>query len=232
MRIAIVDDEEIWRGAVEEKIKQHPWKGDVTIDIYTCGEEFYNQKGYDVVFLDIEMKDMDGFETAYKYKENNEDSIIIFLTTHTELSRRGYLVNAFRYIDKMSMQEELQEAFHAIEDLQSRNHVITVHELHMGEVELPVKSILFIETDKRNVIIHTDKQEHVSNSKIDELEEALREWGFFRCHKSFLVNLENIDKFDKIYVHFRNGSKAMVSTRKYTELKDKYIEHKFRYANS
>ena len=231
MRIAIVDDLPNWRACVEELIKKHYGENVPQIDVFTCGEEFYNQSDYDVVFLDIEMKEMDGFETAKRYKEKNEMSTIVFLTTHTELSRQGYLVNAFRYIDKACIVEELEEALHAIDEIQSRNHVLTFHVVNMAEVQVKVKDILFIETEKRNVVIHTKQDDFISNRKIDELETELSEWGFFRCHKSYLVNLENIQKFDKLNVYFRNGSRALVSTRKYYELKAKYFEHNFGNAN-
>lgn len=232
MKIAIVDDERHWRIIVEDIVKKYPWKECVEINTFSCGEEFYKENGYDLVFMDVEMKEMDGFETAYHYKNNNEDTILIFLTTHTELSRKGYVVNAFRYIDKANVVEEMQEALNAVEDLQSRGHRITFHVLHMGEISVPVKNILYIETDKRNVVIHTRQEAFVSNRKIDELEKELIEYGFFRSHKSYLVNLENIDKFDRINIYFQNEKNAMVSVRKYSELKSKYIEQKFKLENS
>lgn len=232
MKIAIVDDERHWRIIVEDIVKKYPWKECVEINTFSCGEEFYKENGYDLVFMDVEMKEMDGFETAYHYKNNNEDTILIFLTTHTELSRKGYVVNAFRYIDKANVVEEMQEALNAIEDLQSRKHRIIFHVLHVGEICEQVRNILYIETDKRNVIIHTKEQSYISNRKIDELEDELKEWGFFRCHKSYLVNLGNIHRFDKINVYFKNGNKAMVSSRKYVELKKKYIENTYKIANS
>lgn len=231
MKIAIVEDHEKWRVNIKKFIEKYPWKKQPQIDVFTSGEEFYNQRGYDIVFLDIEMNQMDGFETARLYKENNENAVIIFLTIHTELSRKGYLVNAFRYIDKANLREELDEALKAIEDLQYRNQMISFHVLNMGLIYIKARDILFIETDKRNTIIHTKEQEYTSNRGIDELEKELIGIGFFRSHKSYLVNLENIYQFDKIYIYFKNGSKAMVSTRKYTELKEKYMEQKFKTAN-
>lgn len=232
MRIAIVDDQIEWRTKVEKKVKRYAWKEDVVIDQYACGEEFCTQTGYDIVFMDIDMGKMDGFDAVHIYKENNLDAIIVFLTSHTELSRKGYLVNAFRYVDKANMDEELEEALVAIDLLRSRNHVIVFHVVNVGEMNLKIKDILFIETEKRNVIIHTSDEAFLSNRKIDELEEQLSEWGFFRCHKSYLVNLGNIKSFDRLNVCFSCGKKALVSTRKYSELKDKYLEQKFKMANS
>ena len=234
MRIAIVDDEERCRDRVKEILEKYPWKEQINMEMFSCGEDFVKNNGYDIAFMDIEMKGMDGFETVRLYKENNENTIIIFLTTHTELSRKGYIVNAFRYIDKneKEMEIEVNEALATIEAMESRNYIVSFHVLHMGEISLRTKDILFIETDKRNVIVHTKDRLYTSNRKIDEMEDELKERGFFRCDKSYLVNLENIDFIDKVNAYFKNGEKARVSIRKYPELKEKYLEYKYRFANS
>lgn len=232
MKIAVVDDELYWRMKVQELLEEYSWNIDVEIDLFPNGESFYNKTDYDIVFMDIELEKMDGFETIYRYKENNRDFILIFLTTHMEMSRRGYLVNAFRYIDKCNIKDELKEALDTIVVLEQKNYVFKFHVVNMGEVHMKLKDILFIETEKRNVIIHTKEQCFVSSRKIEELEIELKEFGFFRCHKSYLVNLINVLRFDRLNVYFKNGEKALVSTRKYVELKECYLEQKYKMANS
>lgn len=197
MKIAIVDDLKNWQQAVESLVKSYLGEKAKDIDVFSSGEAFNYEKKYDVVFLDIEMPGIDGFETARRYKENYENAIIIFLTTHTELSRKGYMVSAFRYIDKANMEEEIQEALQAIEALQRREHHVTFRVLYVGEISVPVKKILYIETEKRNVLIHTKEEDYISNRQIESLEEELKDLGFFRSHKSYLVNLENIHQFDR-----------------------------------
>lgn len=232
MKIAIVDDEMKWRERIREILGAYPWKEKIEIGTFFSGETFIEHNGYDIVFLDIEMAKMDGFETAHRYKEENEDVIIIFLTTHLELSRRGYLVNAFRYIDKGNVDVEMREALEGIEVLRDGNHLITFHELRVGEVSIRAKDVLYIETQKHDVIVHTKEREYKTNRNFEELEEELSELGFFRCHKSFLVNLENVYNFDRVYVYFKDGKKAMVSVRKYADLRNKYLLQKHKTANS
>lgn len=232
MRIAIVDDEEKWRVLVERIVKEFAWQEEIVIDMFKSGKDISEAEGYDVVFMDVEMPEMDGFEVAGICREKDKDTIIVFLTTHTELSRRGYLVNAFRYIDKAHIVDELDEALRAIAEICKKNQVLKLHLLREGDFEIPLCEILFIETDKRNVLIHTEQQKVVSNRKIDELEQELKEYGFFRCHKSYLVNLDKIDSIEPQDACFKNGEKAMVSVRKLSELKQRRMEYKIRYANS
>lgn len=232
MKIAIVDDEVRWQVAVKALIDKFPWTDMMSIECFSSGEEFCQADVFDIVFMDIEMTGMDGFAAAEKCREKNKEAIIVFLTTHIELSRRGYLVNAFRYIDKGNIGEELQEALESIANLCEKMQKLTFHMLRTGDFSIYVRDILYIETEKRNVVIHTMDEEFICNRGMDELEEELRDCWFFRCHKSYLVNLENIQAFDKRDVYFKNGKKAMISVRKYPELKQKHIEYKFRYANS
>lgn len=232
MRIAIVDDQKNWRVCVEELIKKHYGQNIPQTDQFDCGESFYDQDEYDVVFMDIEMGEMDGFETAKRYRHKNSDALIVFLTTHVELSRRGYMVNAFRYIDKEFIVDEVEEALTAIDELPKKDHVIVFHVVNMAEMHIRAKDILYVETDKRNIIVHTIERDYVSNRGIEEVEEELKEHGFFRCHRSYLVNLERIRKIDRSFAYFGNGRKAMISSRKYQEMKEKFFAYNSMIANS
>jgi len=102
----------------------------------------------------------------------------------------------------------------------------------MAEMHIRAKDILFIETDKRNIIVHTIERDYISNRGMDEVESELEDYGFFRCHKSYLVNLERIRKIDKEYAYFANGAKAMISVRKYPEMKEQFFAYNSMIANS
>ncbi len=232
MRIAIVDDEKNWQAIVEAWIRKFPWNVEIEVDVFANGEDFCDAGEYDVVFMDIEMPGMGGFEAAKICKEKSKETIMVFLTVNTELSRQGYLVNAFRYIDKQYFESEIEEALRAILDLCNKNHVLKFHMLRTGDYEIPLEDILYMETDRRNVVIHTMKQAATSNRKIEELEEELKDYWFFRSHKSYLVNLVNIHEVGKKDIKFANGEIAMLSVRRRSEFKHRYMEYKFRYANS
>ena len=232
MKIAIVDDEKQWRDAALNEIRLHYQKNEILISAYTCGEELIQQNAdYDIIFLDVEMKGLDGFETAKIYRQNHPDSIVMILTRHIELSRQGYLVNAFRYIDKMNMLSEISEALSAVDKLLSHNQKIEVSVVNLGTISLLLKDILFVETEKRNVRIHTKAQDYISRENISCMEARLEPYGFYRCHKSYIISLDAVKFFDRVNVHMVDGSCAMVSVRKYAELKRRYLERRLEYLN-
>lgn len=212
MRIAIVDDEENWRECAVLNVKEYYKDIKVNIDIYSSGEEFLEKEEiYEIVLMDIEMSGKDGFETISEYNVINENYVSIILTTHTELSNKGYLVNAFRYIDKTNMEEELKEALNSAGRVLESNNIILLNAMKFGDIKLVIKDILFIETTKRNVLVHTNDDEYECYSNISDLEKELNRYGFYRSHRSFLVNLDKVKKFDRKCIYFAGDKKAFLS---------------------
>lgn len=231
-RIAVIDDQEEWRKASEDCIGGYYGERGVIIHGYSSGVTFIEKKqAYDIVFLDIEMPEMDGFETAECYHETCPEAVIMILTTHTELSRRGYTVNAFRYIDKLNMQEELAEALRSAEEKLKRYKAIPVHVVNMGDFNIVINDIIYIETEKRNVLIHTNKGEYSCSNTITQLETELEEYGFYRCHKSYLVNLSSIERINSSEVFLSGGDRIMISVKRITELKKRYYDWKCQNAS-
>lgn len=232
MRIAIVDDEKRWREIAEEQIRAYPWKEQLYIDCFSGGEEFLGAGDYDIVFMDVEMDGVGGFETARQMRERNDDAILIFLTSHTEMGRFGYEVEAFRYIDKLCMEAEIPKALTAAIVRQERNHLVSFHAIGLGEMNVAVKDIIYIDMDKRNVTIHARDRNYTSNITLDKLETELKALGFFRTHKSCLVNLEYVRDFDKTNIYLKSQDTIWLSRSNYTAFRDRYLEVKIKRANA
>ena len=231
MRIAVVDDDFRWRKEASEIIGKYTEEED-SVDSYESGEAFLIEKRqYDVIFMDIEMPIKDGFDTLKEYKKTYSTFISIILTTHTELARKGYLVDAFRYIDKTNMDNEIEEAMEKIKEKFSKESFSLIGNDGARIKNINIKDILFIETNGRKCAIHTMDEKYDCNDRINDLEETLGKYGFFRCHKSFLINMNEVDYMDKDFAYFKKDRKAYISVRKYMETKRKYIEIKKQHAS-
>ena len=104
MKICIVEDEAVWRDKIRAVIKKYSRDKNILFQIhsYSNGKDFMKNMDADLVFLDIELAEGEnGFELAEKLMDSGNQCKICFLTSHTELARLGYRVNAFRYNDRM-----------------------------------------------------------------------------------------------------------------------------------
>lgn len=225
MKLAIVDDSKFWRDLACDTVKAFYENTPVDIELFDSGEAFLEcHKPYDIILMDIEMPNKNGFETIAEYRLFKSDCIAIILTTHTEFANKGYFVDAFRYIDKTNMNSELEEALTSAAKVLACNDTISVNVIGLGSLKLVVKNILFIKTYKRNVIVHTVDNKYECSNNIAELESLLEKYGFYRSHRSCLVNLDKVTTFNKRDIFFANNETAYLSSRKYPEMKRKYLE--------
>lgn len=230
MKIAIVDDKLHWHDKIETIICKCV---NAEIDNYSNGKDFLlNKKKYDIVFMDIEMPYMDGFDTIKKARELNLESIYIIMTTHSEMSRKGYLVNAFRYIDKQKMKEEIPEAIDSANMILDNNKKISVNVIGKGVLDINLSNILYIETEKHRVLVHTNNDVVRCGDSMIELENKLQKDNFYRCHNAYIVNLDAVNKIEKTYTILKNGEKVEISRRKYQEFGNRYLERRFHCANA
>lgn len=104
-RIAICDDEEYFRKELEEHIRKYAGENSVGVRIvpFAKGEELIaelKRAVFDILFLDIEMKGMDGIEAAEKIRQDNKDIVIIFVTSYEGYTFQATKVESFSYLMK------------------------------------------------------------------------------------------------------------------------------------
>ena len=231
MKIAIVDDEEQWRESVRQEVLRQNFKQEPEFDLFESGEQYLgNGKQYDISFIDIEMPGMDGFDTILKARENHPDGIYGIVTTHVEMSRKGYVVNAFRYLDKTRL-DEMEEAVRSAKILLQRNQRITITVIGDGPRQIALKNIIYVETEKHYVLIHMRKITIKCSNALYEVESMLPEGWFTRCHNVYIVNLDEIKRIDERIVHLSNGEMIQVSSRRRRQFTKLYLNRQYECAN-
>lgn len=231
MRIAIVDDDVNWLERIKDRLIQCNKENEMEIDLFSSGKQYLDRNlKYDISFIDIEMSGLDGFDTILQAKEYHPDGIYIILTTHVEMSRKGYVVNAFRYIDKMHL-EELQEAIESAWNILRRNAKIEVNVIGGGVRKITLKNIIYIETEKHYIIIHTKHGVVKSSNSLKDVEKLLPADWFYRCHNVYIVNLDEITRIEDRIVYLSNGDDIDVSHRKMSQFKKMYLNRQYECAN-
>lgn len=232
MKIAVVEDEEFWRERVQDEIRMFWRNEDTEIIIYASGEEFLeNPDFYEIVFMDVELGGEDGLTAGRKYKRIYPESILIILTTHSEWCSKGYQAEAFRYLIKSNFKEEIQEALAGTELKLLQQKVLTFHVVSVCDVKLRCRDILYIETYKRNLVVHTVEKDYECAGNITEYAEIMKIFGFYHVHRSYLVNVEWIGDFTRKKVILKNDTEIDISIHRYNNFKVFFFNWKMNQGN-
>lgn len=215
MKIAICDDDWHMQQTLRLFIDQTYQDLDMLVDGFTSGEALLaavqkQSQPYQLILLDIEMRGIDGIETAKRLRKLLPDCYIIFITSHDEFALTGYEVAAFRYLVKPVQPEKLTEAISAVR-AELSDH-ITLH-VEDGPVEalLRVKDIYYIEAQDKRVRVVLKDTSFSDRRGIDEIERALAGEDFFRVHRSYLINFRYVARLDKNEILLVSGEQIPLS---------------------
>lgn len=148
----------------------------------------------DMIFLDIDMGDVNGIALARQMRTIRKDAVLIFVTNYGEYAAEGYEVSAFRFLPKLQLAEKLPDYFRqALAACRSRTRTLNV--LCDGEgTNIVLDELVYVETEERMLIFHRAEPAAPLKSRMSlrTLEEKLAEDGFLRIHNSFLINMSYI----------------------------------------
>ena len=219
IHIAVCDDDACFVKEVSRQIAdilngaQIPY----TLSAFSNGIQLLENGPFDLVFLDVEMPNMDGIETARRLQTQENHCYLVFLTAYRQYVFAAFDVEASHYLIKPIQPEKLQEVLLRLaRRLQTETGRCVA--VRQGGIlrRIPLETIHFIEVLDRKVYLHTGKEVYDFYGKLERFEGELPE-DFFRCHRSYIVNFQYVRRYDKMGIHLSNGESVPVSKRKYTE---------------
>lgn len=236
IRVIICDDDEVFLEKLRNSIESALQSMNVSAKIHTYSRmEDISQPilaSCDIAFLDIDFAHTryNGLDIARKLRAERKDSIIIFVTNFIEYAPEGYEVQAFRYVLKLNVESKLKDYLQqAVDQLQSVCETIKI-KVNGEIIDIPLNAILYIESQLRMVMIHVERNSAGKNVKtyscyasLSEMEKQLEPQGFLRIHKSYLVNMAHLKRFQCKEATLDNGTLLRVSEQNYAEQKRKYL---------
>ena len=148
---------------------------------------------YDILFLDVEMKHLDGMETARRVRELDKDVIIVFITNMAQYAIGGYAVGALDYVLKpapyFAFSQQLRKAE---EQLRRRARHYLALPVEGGMRRLDSSLIYYLESEGHRVHFYTEEGDFVAAGTLKAFEEKLAERPFARCNSGYLVNLAQV----------------------------------------
>ncbi|WP_024620668.1 LytR/AlgR family response regulator transcription factor [Metaclostridioides mangenotii] len=228
IKIAICEDEKyqqvLLKAHIEQIFKELSVK--YSLDVFNSGEELLENyhKDIDIVFLDIQLNEINGMDTARKIRISDNKVEILFITSLIEYALEGYEVRAYRYLIKPVKYDDLKEyIINCIKEVDIKNKYIMIKEQGC-RIKIDINEITYIEVQKENLTIHTLNQIYKIKGTISNIEKEINCSRFCRCHKSFLVNLEHVKSIKQYASILENSEEVPVSRYRFKETKDKFFD--------
>ena len=201
INIGICEDELHYRVNIKDMLGDILSTYSINYKIYefSSGEELLSNypKDLDILIMDIQMKIINGMDTARKIREFDQNLEIIFMTSFSEFMQEGYEVKAYRYILKPISERKISRNILPCinEIMKKKNNYLTIN-VKNYVYRIKIDSIVYIETDRPNILIYTNDNKYTTKMSISKIDKILREHGFFRCHNSYIVNLKLVESMN------------------------------------
>lgn len=233
LQIAICDDEQFYRDRIKKLLEKYMHNNALpcTLHTFLSGEELIRQceggAAFDIVFLDISMKEMDGLQTAERIRAYHRDTYIVFVTAFMDYALEGYKVNAVRYLMKDNLEGALEECMKAI--LQRMQVAQVTFSFLEGEKRLYTDCILYVESRGHKSVFHymeAGRAVYQIYRKLDDLEQQLAGHNFLRIHKSYLVNMKHIRKVGNYTALLDTGEELPIPRPRFQKIKEAFVDYK------
>lgn len=219
LSIAVCDDELLERLTISAKIRKvmEELRMPCSIELFGSGSELLRVFGrFDLIFLDILMDGMDGMETARRCREQDFGKCLVFLSSSRRYVFDAYDVEAFSYlvkpVDEEKLKNVLRRAAAKVRTF-SQDYLVVSRERQTRKLFLD--QVWYFEIRGRQVDVHEEKGIYTYYERIGVLERQLQGKGFFRCHKSCLLNFMHVEAYDRQEAILNNGERIPISRRRY-----------------
>ena len=212
LKIAICDDEKIICNNIKNKLESMPGSYKYDISVFCDGNKLLSSKEqFDIIFLDIEINDINGMDVASSLRQKGIGTYIIFMTSHSEFMQEAFKVNAFRYLCKPVKVSEFESVL-----IRSGGEIVNIKK----------NSIVCVEAFGDGTYIYTTDKVIESRNSLKYWTELFSAEDFFQVHKSYLIAMS--------YVKTIKGFEAEMSCidltvpiahRKMKQFKDELISY-------
>ena len=226
LQIAVCEDEKAMGSYLKQLIdKRLAGRKEYQIEIFEAGWQLLeSDKKFDIFFLDIDLKDMSGIDMARKLRETS-GAVIIFVTALKEYVFDAFDVQAFQYLLKPVNEEKFFRVLDgAVEEcLAGKGGEPLVIRIKGTYRSIMRENIVYAENDARKVVLHLKEEQISYYAKMSELEKILG-GQFFRCHRGYLVNLNEVKSYDTGSIQLKNGETILMAKQKYSAFVSAYME--------
>lgn len=214
LTIAVCDDEPHMRAEIADEVAFYMDKTNIQYKIYSFDSAdslLASGKEFSLIFLDIQMDGTDGITAAKKLREKDRDCVLIFITVLRDYVFEAFDVEAANYlikpIERAHLKNTLDRVLSRMKN--SKERYLPIRQ-RQGNTLIKLSEILYFEVIGRKVHIHCRQENIDYYEKLDNLQTILPN-DFYRCHRSYLINLNYVRGYDHGMVQLENGEMIPLS---------------------
>lgn len=234
VRVAICEDDLFYMEREKNLIESYLQTREIRSEITTFSSSIELTKAYansfDIIFLDVEMDEMNGMEAAHWLRDKGAKSHIIFLSAYAEYLTEGYKVDAHRYLLKNDA--KFDESF-----CECMDSVVAKIQMEESKIEIKIKDgilsiapskIIYAESNVHKVTLYVieqsgDIREYYMYDRLDNVQAKLERYGFLRIHQSYIINGEHLRKVYRYKAELIKDISLAISKKYYNDVEDYYI---------
>ena len=231
---AVCDDEEIILEAVYDRVFTIFKRSGITaVGLkYSSSKEFCDyilkhvDTPLDLVFLDIDMPELNGIELGKIIKDNTPKTEIIFVSNRYEKVFDTFNIHPFGFVRKNNFSVDLNNTLKAYITARgsAQSYFVIQQDNNSVTRKLPIKDIVYVESMKSHHFIYMVNGEVINvRMTMDDLEKGLEEYDILRVHKGYLVNLRYITRIEPSGIDLSTGATVSVSRRKIGQIKTELL---------
>lgn len=217
MRIAICDDDKQFVSVVKEHLNFYENEKHIKFDIkeFTSSEELLNyDEKINIAILDVEMPNCNGIELGKRLQDKNKHMVLMYITSYKKYLDEALNLNAARFFEKPLDSGRFYSGLdNALERIDNTNIQLFLKD-NKNVIRIDSEDIIYIEIDSKNhrdTRIVTENGVYVSPEKISYWDEQLVSNIFARTHKSFIVNLNYVTKYNRNCLELNNEYTVPIS---------------------
>ena len=233
INIAICDDNQSFLESIFVYVEHYllTYKEKHHIELFSSGREFldrYNKNAldFDMILLDIDMPDINGIEIAEKIRELNQAVLIIFLTGMEKYVYDAFRYNAFRFIRKCDIVENLESCLREGINQIKKEQKQYAFKTEEGLVKLLVKDILYFDLVSRHIEVHTWNKTYITTDRrMKDVEALFLAEEFVKLHRGCIVNMKYIKSIDGQRIILDNKEELVASRYRVAEVLEKFMRY-------
>lgn len=232
LRIAICDDDKVIGSEIESLILEYQQmiRSEFEIEVFESGVELYAylKKGnsVDLIFLDIEMEDMDGIEIGEKIRVEMNDyrTSIIYVSGKDGYDRKLFDFQPLHFLSKPIEKKKIFADLELAIKLFKKNNQIFSFKTGHDMNRIPMNNILYFESKGRKVRIVTLEQEYFFYGTIEHVLHELPQKSFLQIHRSYIINYNHVKVFSYDKVMMQDNKCLSIGQKRRQAVRDMQLE--------